>query len=77
ALVADLVERPRLGTAYGAFAAYQGVAALAGGAVAGWLYPGGRSDLVLVVAAVQVVSAVLLVVVLRPRSAGRAAPGGG
>lgn len=38
ALVADLVPRERLATAYGVFAAYQGVAALAGGAIAGLLY---------------------------------------
>ena len=38
ALVADLVPIGRLGTAYGAFAAFQAVAALAGGVLAGWLY---------------------------------------
>ena len=43
ALVADLVPSARLATAYGVFAAYQGVAALAGGALAGWLYSQGRS----------------------------------
>lgn len=67
ALVADLVPSPRLATAYGVFAAYQGVAALAGGALAGWLYGGGRVDLVVVVAACQAVSLGLLVVVLRRR----------
>ncbi|MGZ6752707.1 MAG: MFS transporter [Nocardioides sp.] len=67
ALVADLVPSPRLATAYGVFAAYQGVAALAGGALAGWLYGGGRLDLVAVVAACQAVSLVLLGVVLRRR----------
>ena len=67
ALVADLVPSPRLATAYGVFAAYQGVAALAGGALAGWLYTGGRVDLVLVLGACQAVSLVLLVVVLRRR----------
>lgn len=38
ALVADLVPVVNRGTAYGVFAAFQGVAALAGGALAGWLY---------------------------------------
>ena len=38
ALVADLVPAARLATAYGAFAAFQAVAALAGGVLAGWLY---------------------------------------
>ena len=67
ALVADLVPSARLATAYGVFAAYQGVAALAGGALAGWLYGGGRVDLVVVLGACQAVSLVLLVVVLRRR----------
>lgn len=67
ALVADLVPRGRLATAYGVFAAYQGAAALAGGALAGWLYSGGKLDLVLVLGACQAVSLVLLVVVLRRR----------
>ena len=38
ALVADLVPAPGLATAYGAFAAFQGAAALGGGALAGALY---------------------------------------
>jgi MFS family permease len=67
ALVADLVPSGRLATAYGVFAAYQGVAALAGGALAGALYGGATGDLVLVVGACQAVSLVLLVVVLRRR----------
>jgi MFS family permease len=67
ALVADLVPSGRLATAYGVFAAYQGAAALAGGALAGWLYDGGTLDLVLVVGACQVVSLVLLAKVLRRR----------
>jgi len=67
ALVADLVPSTRLATAYGVFAAYQGAAALAGGALAGALYDGGRLDLVLVVAACQAVSLALLVKVLRRR----------
>lgn len=67
ALVADLVPAPRLATAYGVFAAFTGAAALAGGAVAGWLYAGGQTDLVLVIGAFQIASLVLLSVVLRRR----------
>jgi MFS family permease len=67
ALVADLVPAGRLATAYGVFAAYQGAAALAGGALAGWLYGGGSLDLVVVVGACQAVSLVLLAKVLRRR----------
>lgn len=67
ALVADLVPSGRLATAYGVFAAYQGAAALAGGALAGALYGGGTLDLVLVVGACQAVSLVLLARVLRRR----------
>jgi MFS family permease len=70
ALVADLVPSERLATAYGAFAAAQGVAALAGGGLAGWLYSGGVGDLVAVVAVFQVVAMVLLVKVLRDTRAG-------
>src|SRR6478672_11433828 len=65
ALVADLVPSPRLATAYGVFAAFQGAAALLGGLLAGALYSGARVDLVLVLGACQVVSFGLLVVVLR------------
>jgi MFS family permease len=60
ALVADLVPAPRLGTAYGAFAAFQAVAALVGGGLAGWLYDVDRGLLVGVVAAAQVAALVLL-----------------
>jgi MFS family permease len=67
ALVADLVPSPRLATAYGVFAAFQGGAALLGGLLAGALYSGARLDLVLVLGACQVASLVLLVVVLRQR----------
>jgi MFS family permease len=62
ALVAETVPRSRLGTAYGAFAAVQGVAALAGGGVAGWLYSQGRLPIVLVVGLAQVAALVLLLV---------------
>jgi MFS family permease len=65
ALVADLVVRTRLATAYGVFAAFQGVAALAGGAVAGAMYEQHLQALVAVVAASQVAALALLVRVLR------------
>ena len=67
ALVADLVPEARLATAYGVFAAFQGVAALAGGVLAGGLYTEHRTLLIVLVAATQVVSAALLVVTLRRR----------
>jgi MFS family permease len=67
ALVADLVPAARLATAYGVFAAFQGGAALAGGALAGALYGGGVGDLVAVVGLCQAVSLVLLVLVIRRR----------
>jgi MFS family permease len=67
ALVADLVPQPRLATAYGVFAAFQGVAALAGGTLAGGLYTEHRTLLVVLVAVAQVLSAGLLMVALRRR----------
>jgi MFS family permease len=72
ALVADLVPIGRLGTAYGAFAAFQAVAALVGGVLAGWLYDVQRDALVAVIGGAQVVALVLLVAVLarRPRDPG-------
>lgn len=78
ALVADLVPAPRRASAYGVFAAIQGVAALAGGAVVGALVEVSVPALTAVVAAGQVAALVLLGVVLRPP--GRvlpAATGGG
>ncbi|MFC7528594.1 MFS transporter [Actinoplanes sp. GCM10030250] len=65
ALVADLVPSHRRATAYGVFAAIQGAAALAGGALAGGLYGYSITALAVVLAAVQVLSAVLLAVTLR------------
>jgi len=65
ALVADLVPAPRLATAYGVFAAFQGAAALAGGVVAGALYDDGTGDLVVVIAVTQVASLLLTLVVTR------------
>jgi MFS family permease len=67
ALVADLVPSGRLATAYGVFAAFQGVAALAGGGVAGALYTDHLRALVVAIAVVQALSLVLLSAVLRPR----------
>ena len=69
ALVADLVPQRRLATAYGVFAAFQGVAALAGGTLAGGLYTEHRELLVVLVALAQVLSAGLLLVALRRRGA--------
>jgi MFS family permease len=68
ALVADLVPQSRLATAYGVFAAFQGIAALAGGTLAGGLYTTHRTLLIVVVAVSQVASAILLGVALRGRS---------
>ena len=68
ALVADLVPAGSLGTAYGVFAAAQGVAALAGGGLAGALYADHRTVLVAVVGAAQVVAWLLLLPALRRAS---------
>jgi MFS family permease len=65
ALVADLVPQPRLATAYGVFAAFQGVAALVGGTLAGGLYTEHRTLLIALVALMQLCSVVLLAVALR------------
>ena len=67
ALVADLVPAARLGTAYGAFAAFQAVAALAGGVLAGWLYDERRDVLVAAIGVAQAVAMVLLLGVLLRR----------
>jgi MFS family permease len=67
ALVAELVPQYRLASAYGVFAAFQGVAALIGGVLAGGLYTGHRTLLIELVALTQVLSAVLLLVALRRR----------
>ena len=65
ALVADLVPPTNRATAYGAFAAVQGGAAVAGGVMAGALYDHSIPLLVVAVAATQVVALVLLRVSLR------------
>lgn len=67
ALVADLVPAARLATAYGVFAAFQGAAALAGGALAGALYSQHLVLLVGIVAVAQLASMVLLAATLRVR----------
>jgi MFS family permease len=72
ALVASLVPPGRRATAYGAFAAVQGGAAVLGGGVAGWLYARSLPGLVVVVAATQLVALALLVVTLRRQDRDRA-----
>ncbi|MEU4158955.1 MFS transporter [Actinoplanes sp. NPDC026670] len=67
ALVADLVAAPRRATAYGVFAAVQGVAALVGGGLAGALYEQSPALLALVLGGAQITSAILLTVTLRMR----------
>ncbi len=74
ALVADLVPQRRLATAYGVFAAFQGVAALAGGTLAGGLYTDHRGLLVVLVALAQVLSAGLLWVALSASDSSRLSP---
>jgi MFS family permease len=64
ALVADLVPAAQLGSAYGWFAVFQGVGALAGATVAGALYEQ-LTVLVVVVAVLQAAAFVLLVLVRR------------
>ncbi len=71
ALVADLVPGSRLATAYGAFAAFQAVAALAGGGLAGWLYDAHRGALVGTVVVAQALGLVLLGGVLTRSRIGR------
>ncbi len=60
ALVADLVPAGRRATAYGLFAAVQGGAAVAGGAMAGALYERSRPALIAAVCATQIAALVLL-----------------
>ncbi len=60
ALVAHLVAKPRRAGAYGVFAAVQGAAALAGGALAGVLYETSRTALVVVLTLAQLVALFLL-----------------
>jgi MFS family permease len=67
ALVAQLVPTGRRATGYGLFAAVQGAAAVAGGALAGALYSTSVPALVVVVAVLQVLALGLLVRTLRSR----------
>lgn len=75
ALVADLVPAEQLGSAYGWFAVFQGLGALAGAVVAGALYAN-LPLLVVLVVALQVAASVLLVVVLRRHRSERRADAG-
>ena len=68
ALVADLVPASGLATAYGAFAAFQGAAALGGGVLAGALYADHLGLLVVLVAVLQVISLALLLLTPRLRA---------
>ncbi|WP_243077288.1 MFS transporter [Microbacterium sp. SS28] len=70
ALVADLVPGRKRGAAYGWFAVFQGVGALAGAVVAGALY-GNVPLLIGLVVVLQIVAIVLLAIVLRRRGAAR------
>jgi len=65
AYVADLVPASRRATAYGVFAAVQGLGALAGGAAAGALVVDHRTWLFALVAALQTAALALLLVVTR------------
>jgi MFS family permease len=67
ALVADLVPAPRRATAYGVFAAVQGVAAVAGGVMAGALYERSLPILIAAVVATQIIALILLITTLRRR----------
>lgn len=69
AYVADLVPAVRRATAYGVFAAIQGLGALAGGAVAGALVLDHRTLLVVIIAVAELGSIVLLASTLRHRTA--------
>jgi MFS family permease len=66
ALVAGLVPATRRATAYGVFAVVQGVAAIAGGAMAGALYSRSLPTLIAAVGATQIAALLLLTATLRP-----------
>lgn len=74
AYVADLVPAPRRATAYGVFAAVQGLGALAGGGLAGALVTGHVPVLAAVIGGLQVAAFALLVLVTRRRPAPAPAP---
>lgn len=65
AFVADLVPRHRRATAYGVFAAVQGIGALVGGAAAGALFTDHLPVLVVGIATLQAVSFALMWSTLR------------
>jgi MFS family permease len=65
ALVADLVPRERLATAYGVFATAQGLGALGGGALAGGLYEHHLSLLIAIIAGLQAAALVTLVITVQ------------
>lgn len=65
ALVADLVPAGRRATAYGLFAAVQGAAAIAGGAMAGALYSQSVPALIAAAAAAQLAALALLIATFR------------
>ena len=65
ALVADLVPHSSLATAYGVFAAAQGLGAFAGGGLAGGLYEHHLPLLIAIIALAQAVSLVTLVATVR------------
>jgi MFS family permease len=67
ALVAQLVPSSRRATAYGLFAAVQGVAAVAGGVLAGALSARSVPALVAIVAGLQVAALALLLPALQGR----------
>jgi len=65
ALVADLVPEERLATAYGVFAAAQGVGAFAGGGLAGGLYQRHLAVLIATIGVLQVASLATLIATVR------------
>ncbi|WP_413644509.1 MFS transporter [Micromonospora sp. RTP1Z1] len=67
ALVADLVPAARRATAYGVFAAAQGLAALVGGGLVGALYTRSLPTLIAVLGATQFIALALLAVTLADR----------
>ena len=71
ALVADLVRPDRRATAFGLFAAVQGVGALVGGIATGALYEQSTRSLAIAVIATQAVAAALLVTLSRRSVASR------
>jgi MFS family permease len=76
ATVADLVGPGRRATAYGVFGAVVGIAAAAGGTLAGALYETSVPLLVAVTAAVQLMALGVLVATLRRARTSRSAPRG-